>query len=98
RMGRVRTVKLLMAGAACLALSGCLGMPAPKAPPPPAAPAAPPAPTPKSAAAAAYYAQVQQVLLREGMLRTDPGSEIRVRPETLTENFMRIALFQEFTR
>lgn len=97
-MGRVRTVKLLMAGAACLALSGCLGMPAPKAPPPPAAPAAPPAPTPKSAAAAAYYAQVQQVLLREGMLRTDPGSEIRVRPETLTENFMRIALFQEFTR
>lgn len=97
-MGRVRTVNLLMAGAACLALSGCLGTPAPKAPPPPAAPAAPPAPTPKSAAAAAYYAQVQQVLLREGMLRTDPGSEIRVRPETLTENFMRIALFQEFTR
>ena len=98
-MTRARAVKFGIGMAACLALAGCIGAPAPVvAPPRPVEPVAPPPPTPKSAAAAAYYAQVQQVLLREGMLRTDPGSEVRVSPERLTENFLRIALYQEFTR
>ncbi|MES2543014.1 MAG: DUF2927 domain-containing protein [Pseudomonadota bacterium] len=95
-MARVQ-IKFLLAGATCLALSGCIGTPVPVAPPV-VVPVAPPEPTPKSAAATAYYAQVQQVLLREGMLRTDPGADIPVRAERLTENFLRIALFQEFTR
>jgi hypothetical protein len=89
-------IKFVVAGIACLALSGCLGAPVPV--PPPVVPVAPSVPTPKSAAASAYYAQVQQVLLREGLLRTDPGSEIPVGADRLTENFLRIALFQEFTR
>lgn len=61
-------------------------------------PAVPTEPTPKSAAASRYYAQVQQVLLRESMLRTDPGTDIPVSAEALTENFLRIALFHEFRR
>lgn len=89
-------INFLMGAAACLLLAGCVGAPAPV--PPPVAPVVPAPPTPKSAAAAAYYAQVQQVLLREGMLRTDPGTEIPTSAERLTENFLRIALFQEFTR
>lgn len=96
-MGRVQIVKFLMAGIACLALSGCIGAPAP-VPPPVVVPVAPPEPTPRSMAAAAYYGQVQKVLLGEGMLRTDPGSEIQVSAERLAENFLRIALYQEFTR
>jgi hypothetical protein len=97
-MARASAVKSLVGGAVCLALAGCIGAPVSVAPPVPVAPAPPSEPTPKSAAAAAYYAQVQQVLLREGMLRTDPGSDIPIRAERLTENFLKIALHQEFTR
>ena len=55
--------------------------------------------TPKSAAARAYYAQVQQSLLAQGLLRTDGGG-----PDTpfddriLAENFIRIALYDEYSR
>ena len=97
-MARAKTVNLLAAAVAVLALSGCLGAPPAVAPPTPAPPVAPPPPSPKSAAASAYYAQVQQVLLREGMLRTDPGSDIPIRAERLADNFLKIALYQEFTR
>lgn len=45
-----------------------------------------------------YYAQVQQVLLSQGMLRTDGGEEIPVSARALTENFMRIALYDEYRR
>lgn len=55
-------------------------------------------PTPKSAAAMVYYAQVQATLLREGLLRTDPGSEVPVSSETLAANFLKIALFDEYRR
>ncbi len=94
----MRTVQFLITGAACLLLAGCVGTPVAAPPLPPAVEVAPPEPTAKSQAAAAYYAQVQQVLLREGMLRTDAGAEIPVSPERLTENFLKIALYQEFTR
>lgn len=97
-MARASAVKSLIGGVACLALAGCVSAPAPVVPAAPVVPVAPAPPTPRSAAAAAYYAQVQQVLLREGMLRTDPGSEVPIRAERLTENFLKIALFQEFTR
>jgi hypothetical protein len=86
-----------MAGGVCLVLSGCLVVPAP-APPAPVPAVVPAVPTPKSAAASAYYAQVQQVLLREGMLRTDAGEDVPVSADALTENFLRIALFHEFKR
>ncbi|MFO1201701.1 MAG: DUF2927 domain-containing protein [Tabrizicola sp.] len=55
-------------------------------------------PTPKSAAAQIYYAQVQQTLLAQGMLRTDGGESIPVSDRMLTENFMRIAMHDEYRR
>lgn len=55
-------------------------------------------PTPKSAAAFAYYAQVQAALMREGLLRSDRGAEVPVTADMLAENFLRIALFDEYRR
>ena len=66
--------------------------------PPPAPQATPAEPTPKSAAAMAYYAQVQQTLLAQGLLRTDAGTAIPYDSRMLAENFMRIALFDEYRR
>jgi Protein of unknown function (DUF2927) len=85
------------AGAAMLALAGCLSAPPPSVPPPPPA-AEPLPPSPKSVAAAAYYAQVQQVLLSQGMLRTDGGEGVPVSARMLSETFMRIALKDEYRR
>jgi hypothetical protein len=56
------------------------------------------APTPKSAAAAAYYAQIQRALLSQGALRTDGGAGFSVSSRILADNFMRIALFDEYRR
>lgn len=92
-----RTVRLVMGGAAALLLSGCLSAPSTPAPPPTPV-AAPTPPTEKSAAAAIYYAQVQQMLLSQGMLRTDGGESIPVSDGMLADNFMRIALFDEYRR
>ena len=92
--------KAAVAGIACLALAACdyAGFgPGPRASPPPALDI-PAVPTPKSAAAMAYYAQVQATLLREGLLRSDPGSEIPVTPEILAQNFLKVALFDEYRR
>jgi hypothetical protein len=55
-------------------------------------------PTAKSAAAMAYYAQVQQSLLSQGLLRTDNGGNIPFTDRMLAENFMRIALYDEYRR
>ncbi|VDC31352.1 DUF2927 domain-containing protein [Pseudogemmobacter humi] len=86
-------------------LSACVPAGAPDqaripAPPPrPERPAAPAADTPRSAAARAYYAEVQRTLLSQGLLRTDGGG-----PDTpfddrmLAENFVRIALYDEYSR
>ena len=67
-------------------------------PPPVPAAVVPAEPTAKSIAAASYYAQVQQLLLSQGMLRTDGGEGIPVSARTLTENFMRVALYDEYRR
>lgn len=72
---------------------------APVAAPPVAQPQGPAAETPASQAARAYYARVQAQLLSQGLLRTDGGG--RDTPFTdrmLTENFLRIALYDEYTR
>ena len=45
-----------------------------------------------------YYAQVQQSLLSQGLLRTDSGSNIPYTDRMLAENFMRIALYDEYRR
>lgn len=76
--------------------------PAPKIDAPPARPAAS-APvamiTAKSAAARAYYAQVQQALLSQDLLRTDGGGQdTPFDDRILAENFIRIALYDEYSR
>jgi hypothetical protein len=89
---------MMAACAVSLALSACdlagLGRPA-QVPPPVVTPVGP---TAKSASAMAYYAQVQQTLLREGLLRSDGGGEVPFTDRMLTDNFMRIALFDEYRR
>ena len=98
-MERGATARSLTAALGCLALLACdmVGVPVRPLPPAPV-PVTPTGPTPKSIAAATYYNQVQQLLLSQGMLRTDGGSSVPVSPRTLTENFMRIALHDEYRR
>lgn len=93
---------LLAPALAALALSGCVDptvvatSPAPAARPVAAPPAAV---TAKSAAARAYFSEVQRALLAEGLMRTDGGG-----PDTpfddriLAENFLRVALYDEYSR
>jgi hypothetical protein len=91
--------RTLGAVAAALALAACdLPGAAVSTPAPPAPPAEAAAPTPKSAAALAYYAQVQHTLLGQGLLRTDAGTDIPYTDRMLAENFMRIALYDEYRR
>lgn len=94
-----RSVKTMLRGATCLALAGCVttgpgALPVPE----PVPQVVPSPPTPKSAAATAYYAQVQQLLLSQGMLRTDGGGGVSVPARVLADNFMRIAMFDEYRR
>jgi len=89
-----------------LALAGCVPSPPPaviEPSPLSAAGAAGPAPapheTPSSAAARIYYAQVQRQLLSQGRLRTDDGSaDSPFDDRILAENFIRIALYDEYLR
>jgi hypothetical protein len=97
-MTRGRFFRGFVAGSLSLALAACDVMGTPPPAPEPAPLPAPAEPTPKSAAAIAYYARVQQTLLGQGLLRSDPGSEIPVTDRMLAENFMRIALFDEYRR
>ena len=93
-------LKVVVAGTACLALVACdlagAGQP-PHAPPPPVV-VLPAPPSPKSGAASAYYTQVQQILLSQGLLRTDPGLNVPYTDRMLADNFMRIAMFDEYRR
>ncbi len=71
----------------------------PVAPPPVARPDLPAPETAASQVARLYYARVQAQLLSQGLLRTDGGG--RDTPFTdrmLAENFIRIALYDEYTR
>lgn len=86
-----------------LAVGACQPAAAPVPAPVMLAPAPAPEVTPErsaqSVAAAAHYARVQQQLLSQGLLRTDGGG--RDTPFTdrmLAENFIRIALYDEYAR
>ena len=97
---RLRPLSLTLAAA--LALSGCEATAPGRRPPPQARPdrPAPVTPgTPESAAARAYYAQVQQALLSQGLLRSDGGGpDTPFTDRMLAENFLRIALYDEYDR
>ena len=96
-MAKRRITRAALAFGLGVVLSGCIAS-APVAPPPLPPPVVPAPPTAKSAAAAAYFTQIQQALLTQGMLRSDGGDEIPVTDRMLAENFMRIALRDEYRR
>ncbi|KAF0172320.1 MAG: hypothetical protein FD162_2417 [Rhodobacteraceae bacterium] len=88
-----------------VALMGCASAPVPGVVPVPrpSAPVEWPKPAPvesaASAAARAYYAQVQQALLSQGLLRTDGGgADTPLSDRLLAQNFIRIALYDEYAR
>lgn len=87
---------------AALAVSAC-ALTAPKAPglrPVPRAaviPAAPVAPSATSQAVAAHFGRLQADLVARGLLRTDGGGhDTPFGPREITENFVRIALYDEY--
>lgn len=86
---------------AALALAACEEVTGPVAPAPPEQPEEP-APGPKepseaSRSAARHYARVQSDLLARGLLRRDGGGpDTPYSDRQLTENFVRIALFDEY--
>ena len=91
--------------ACALALAGCVASPqAPvtsKVAParPVVAPVAPLAPTAASLAVRQHYAKVQEDLLSSGLLRSDGGGgDTPYTDRMLIENFIRVALYDEYTR
>lgn len=88
----------LSALVACMPVTG--PVPVQRAPLPAAV--ALPVPRPESAASAAaraHYARVQSQLLSQGLLRTDGGGpDTPFTDRMLAENFIRVALFDEYTR
>lgn len=93
-----------LASAIFALLAACVPVDAPspvivRPPAPEPAPLPLPTITAKSEAARAYFAQVQQALLSEGLLRTDGGgADTPFDDRILAENFIRVALFDEYTR
>lgn len=89
-----------MALGLALGLSACdAAVPVAIAPPPPAPAPGPHVPSAESRALRAYYAQLQATLVSRGLLRTDTGA--RDAPFTarmLAENFVRIALYDEYVQ
>jgi hypothetical protein len=85
---------------AVLGLMGCVA--APLSTPPPVLAVMPPEAAPETAASAAkriYYAQVQESLLAQGLLRTDGGGpDTPFNDRILAETFLKIALYNEYTR
>lgn len=99
-MGWGRGIAVLLAG--LTALSACDD--AVRTSPPPEARPAPPAepevvdPSPESRELSAYYARVEADLRAQGLLRTDGGGpDTPFTERQLVENFIRIALYEEFT-
>ena len=54
--------------------------------------------SPASANMRDYLAGIEETLIARGRLRTDPGGEIALTPERLTEDFIQIALHDEYIR
>lgn len=102
-MGSGRTSRRITATALMLAaLAGCdLMAPATMAPRPPPRPdlvdPAPPEASARSKAVAAHFQRAQAGLLARGLLRTDGGgADTPYGPRQLAENFVRIALYDEY--
>lgn len=91
---------LLVAGlSACVSSGGQAPQRIGPPPPRPPVPVVVTPETPKSAAARAYYAQVQNSLLSQGLLRTDGGGvDTPFDARILAANFIRIALYDEYSR
>ena len=91
--------------AATLALTGLAGCDVPVAvapqavtPPPPRARPVQPEPSALSRATHDYFAAIQNSLLMRGLLRTDRGGrDTPFNDRNLADNFVRIALFDEYT-
>jgi hypothetical protein len=101
--GAFRRRTLPLAATLAAALSACV--PLDSSPRPEARPVEPAPPlvarpeTAKSAAARAYFAEVQRALLAQGLLRTDGGGQdTPFTDRMLAENFLRIALYDEYAR
>jgi hypothetical protein len=88
---------------ALVVLAGCDSLapavsPAPEARPTPEEPVAS-VPSAASRALSVHYARVQADLLGQGLLRRDGGGpDVPFNDRTLTDNFVRIALFDEYVR
>lgn len=97
--------RLCLGLAAVAALSACEAPTSPRpieravAPPPPeVVPEAPYVPSERSVALRDYYANVQQSLLIQGLMRTDGGgADTPFNKRQLVENFVQIAAYNEFT-
>ena len=93
------TATALLAASLGLAACDSPDLPAVQPPPPIAAPTPPPPETAASAALRTYFAEVQSSLLSQGLLRTDGGGDnAPFTDRNLTENFVRIALYEEYAR
>jgi hypothetical protein len=99
-MPKKHPFRAVFAGGLCLALAGCVS-PEPVNPPKATPEVAPPASvvSAKTESARKYYMQVQQALLAQGLMRTDGGGrDTPFNDRMLTDNFLRIALFDEYSR
>ncbi len=102
---RVSSLRGGLAVASVAVLVGCVTAPPPAPVPPPApppvvvAPKPAPVPSPESLAMQAYLANVQSDLLAQGLLRTDGGAlDAPFTDRMLADNFIRIALYDEYQR
>ena len=90
-------LRRLALGASALWLALALAACSPPQAPILSDPALASADTPASAVIRRHYAKVQAALLSEGLLRTDTNpQDAPFTTQTLTENFLRIALFEEY--
>ena len=101
RQHRRSTPTGIVAALVLAALAGCTPTPVTQRPPPGAVAllAVPPIPSADSEAIRVYFAKVQADLLAQGLMRTDGGgADAPFSDRMLAENFIRIALFDEYQR
>jgi len=101
RQHRRSTRTGILAALVLAAVAGCTPAPVAQHPLPGAValPAVPPIPSADSEAIRVYFAKVQADLLAQGLMRTDGGGpDAPFSDRMLAENFIRIALFDEYQR
>ncbi|MDP2738071.1 MAG: DUF2927 domain-containing protein [Pseudorhodobacter sp.] len=101
RQHRRSTRTGILAALVLAAVAGCTPAPVVQRPLPGAVvpPAVPPIPSADSEAIRVYFAKVQADLLAQGLMRTDGGGpDAPFSDRMLAENFIRIALFDEYQR